>query len=80
MVFSINAIENGPNNFGAYLANALRINGTIATPQSSSNGGGSPPSSSPPKSGDAAMGVRSNSVVATVVALALVGYTVSIMA
>jgi hypothetical protein len=41
MVFSINAVYNGPNNFTAFQALAKHINGTqaaAATPTSSKNG------------------------------------------
>lgn len=28
MVFSVNAVESGPNNFGAFQAKAMQLNGT----------------------------------------------------
>ena len=31
MVFSINAVESGPNNFDAFVTLAKRINGTVTT-------------------------------------------------
>ncbi|RDB21255.1 Programmed cell death protein 5 [Hypsizygus marmoreus] len=35
MVFSINAIESGPNNFAAFKAKAIELNGTATTPANS---------------------------------------------
>ena len=58
MVFSINAVESGPNNFAAFLALAKQINGTAAT--TGASGAGSATASSPsvtkPPSNGAVMG------------------------
>jgi hypothetical protein len=37
MVFSVNAIESGPNTFAAFQAKATQLNGTGSTPQPPNN-------------------------------------------
>jgi hypothetical protein len=58
MVFAINAVESGPNNFAAFLALAKQINGTAATTGASGAGSAtaSSPSATKPPSNGAVMG------------------------
>ena len=46
MVFSVNAIETGPNNFAAFKARAMQLNGTSATSSPTSTASGSSSSDS----------------------------------
>ncbi|EJD06125.1 uncharacterized protein FOMMEDRAFT_18308 [Fomitiporia mediterranea MF3/22] len=48
MVFSVNAIESGPNNFAAFKTRAMQINGTSSS--STASGAGSSPTSSASRS------------------------------
>ncbi|EMD34426.1 hypothetical protein CERSUDRAFT_117296 [Gelatoporia subvermispora B] len=43
MVFSVNAVEGGPNNFAAFQATAIQLNGTNSTTSVSSDNGSSGP-------------------------------------
>lgn len=45
MVFSVNAVESGPNNFAAFQAKAIQLNGTGSVTQDNTNGGVSSASS-----------------------------------
>ncbi|KAJ7349148.1 hypothetical protein DFH08DRAFT_743009 [Mycena albidolilacea] len=42
MVFSVNAVESGPNNFAAFQAKAIQLNGTAAATSASPSGTGTP--------------------------------------
>jgi hypothetical protein len=37
MVFAVNAVESGPNNFGAFQAKAMQLNGTATSTSTSSS-------------------------------------------
>ena len=40
MVFSVNSVETGPNNFAAFQARAMQLNGTGSGNSTSTNGAG----------------------------------------
>ncbi|KAJ6606455.1 hypothetical protein DFH09DRAFT_9341 [Mycena vulgaris] len=65
MVFSVNAVETGPNNFAAFKANAMQLNGTSA---------GSTPPTTDTTSGASISPVRSAAVM-----MALVGVVVGMV-
>lgn len=70
MVFSINAVESGPNNFDAFVTLAKRINGTVATTATNgSTGSGSAQSDAPRGTRASYSGVLGLSVVAIIASL-----------
>ncbi len=60
MVFSVNAIESGPNNFAAFQARAKQLNGTSST----SSGAASPTNTTNGASSISSIGVGAGTVAA----------------
>ncbi|KAI0637403.1 Cupredoxin [Trametes polyzona] len=69
MVFSANAIESGPNNFGAFQAKAKASGGSSAGSPSSSGSGASPSGTSGDKNGAVGASWGAGALTATVAAL-----------
>ncbi|KAH7927077.1 hypothetical protein BV22DRAFT_1061669 [Leucogyrophana mollusca] len=66
MVFSVNAVESGPNNYAAFQARAMQLNGTATSASSS-------PSQTGTKSGGAAPGIGHSAGAVLVLLSAVIG-------